>query len=101
MRADTDEMLAAWEHRCRSHGLSITSSRRATLIGMLQSDAICDAAGWLLMARQRHADIRLGNVCRFLRELERCGLAEVETMVHSRCRWRLKDLAPAPPTGEL
>jgi Fe2+ or Zn2+ uptake regulation protein len=39
--------LAGWESRCKAHSLSITASRRAILMGMLQSGEACDAVNWL------------------------------------------------------
>ncbi len=68
---------------------------------MLPSGTACDAVGWLLAAQQHHAATSLGSVYRFLREMEQRGFVEVEAKPHSRCRWRLKDLMPTLPSGEL
>lgn len=86
--------LAAWQARCKASGLSITTPRRAVLRTLLEQDGM-DAVALLQRARTHHAGTSVGTVYRFMRELERLGLAHAKAQAHGRMRWYL-GVAPAP-----
>jgi hypothetical protein len=92
------------ELRCQSAGLRLTASRRALLATLRELAMPCDAVALLRAAQQRHADVRLGSVYRFLRELEQLDLAHAETQPHGRLRWHVHDHLPAcagvPPSDD-
>ena len=98
--AEAGDLLTAWEQRCKSHGLSMTASRRAILAAMLQSNAAADAVAWLVAAQRHHPSTSIGTVYRFLRDLEQRGMADVHAEPHARCRWRLREGTPMLQTVE-
>jgi Fe2+ or Zn2+ uptake regulation protein len=83
------------EARCRAAGLRLTAPRRALLDALRRADATVDAVALLQAAQRQHAELRLGTVYRFLRELERLGLAHAEAQPHGRMRWRLAEAGTA------
>lgn len=83
------------ELRCQFAGLRLTASRRALLATLRQIAMPCDAVELLRAAQKQHADVRLGSVYRFLRELEQLHLVRAESQPHGRLRWHLHDHPPA------
>lgn len=78
--------MDAWQVRCKAQGLSLTAPRRAVLRALLEHDG-ADAVALLRRARLHHAGTSIGTVYRFMRELERAGLARAEAQAHGRMRW--------------
>ncbi len=94
---------ADWQARCAAHGLSMTAPRRAILAALLELEQPGDAVTLLQATKRHHPGAQIGTVYRFLRELERAGLARAWAQPHGRMRWQLQATAPPTPsaTGEV
>lgn len=93
--------LASWETRCKAHGLSVTTPRRAILHALLNLDSAHDAVAVLQVAREHHAGTSLGTVYRFLRELEQAGLVQTQAQARGRMRWKLQEPPSAAATDDI
>lgn len=85
-----EETLGAWQQRCKAQGLTLTASRQAILRALVEQEVARDAVPLLQAAQRHYADVSIGTVYRFLRELERRGLIQAQLQPHARTLWRLR-----------
>ncbi|WP_266159576.1 transcriptional repressor [Dyella silvatica] len=90
-----------WQARCKTHGLLVTAPRKAILTALLDQEHSCDAVALLQHARAHHPGVSMGTVYRFMRELEKLGLAQAQAQPHGRIRWRLRKSAELSDSLEV
>lgn len=95
---DTPEQ---WQARCKTHGLLVTVPRKAILTALLEQEGSFDAVALLQYARMHYPGVSMGTVYRFMRELEKLGLAQARAQAHGRIRWRLSEPLELSGTPEI